>query len=271
GDGAPTTLTLGSTLTGADFDQFGGFFELGTSMDVSEKKVPYTSLGSLARDKCASDDPDFFDYLMQSEIEIALKDDMINQMLHAAWYAGAFEIPLPASFLGDVDLTEYGVEIIDIGISFLLPPILSSCNYEDLLVMGLGDLQVKASLVLFGSPLEVTAYASGQIVAEMVIQEKLTGNELGISLAQVLLFDIEVEDVSAGFEGAQGAVEELIGQFIAPDLFTSLGGDALGGIPLPSIPLDGFDDSIPSGTVLELSLQTIYRLGGRTVIAGDAQ
>lgn len=271
GDGEATTLTLSSVLSGADFDQFGGFLELGTQMEVSQKKVPYATLGSLARDKCGSPDADFFDYLMQSEIEIALKDDMINQMLYSAWYAGAFEIPLPVSFLGDVDLSEYGVEIIDVGISFLLPPILSSCNYDDILYMGLGDLKVTASLILFGSPLTVTAYASGIIAAEMVVIEGLDGNELGIELEDVVLFDVEVQDVSAGFEGAQGAVEELIGQFLAPDLLTSLGGDALGSIPIPSIPLDGFDESIPSGTTLSLSLQKIYRLGGRTVMAGNAQ
>ena len=86
-----------------------------------------------------------------------------------------------------------------------------------------------------------------------------------------MTFDVEIEDVQAGFEGAQGAVDELIGQFLGPELFAGLGGDLLGSFPLPSIPLDEFDASIPSGTELALKLAAIYRLGGRTVLAGFAE
>ncbi|MFT7624353.1 MAG: hypothetical protein ACI9WU_003540, partial [Myxococcota bacterium] len=55
------------------------------------------------------------------------------------------------------------------------------------------------------------------------------------------------------------------------DLFTGLAGEGLGGIPIPEIPLDGFTDSIPQGTTLSLDLQKVYRLGGRSVMAGNAK
>ncbi len=272
GDAPPAKLLLSTSLSAADFDQFGGFFELGSQItSVGGQPPPYATLGSLARDKCGKfGEPDFFDYLMQSELEIALKDDLINQMLHAAWYAGAFQIPLPKSALPDVDLSQYGVKMGDIGLSFLLPPILSSCNYDEKLLIGIGDMKVQASLELFGQELSITAYASAVIEAEMEVVDGPTTKTVGIALKEVGLFEVEVENVSAGFEGAQGAVEELIGQFLGPDLLTQLGSTALSGIPIPEIPLDGFSDSIPAGTVLKLDLTKVYRLGGRTVMAGNA-
>ena len=271
GDGPPSTLTLSSSLTGADFDQFGGFLELGTVVTAAGGGgVPYDTLGSLGRAKCMQDE-DFFDYLMQAELEIAIKDDMMNQLLHAAWHSGAFEFPLPQSLLGDVDVSEFGVVINDLSVSFMLPPVMSSCNFEDQPILGIGDVKVHASLSLFDQPLELTAFASAQIAAELVVKDNFDGSSIGIVLEDVLVFDVEVEDVSAGFEGAQGAVEELILQFLGPDIFTNLGNGALADFPLPSIPLDGFDESIPSGTVLELDLTKVYRLGGRTVAAGNAK
>lgn len=270
GDAPPSVLSLTSALTAADFDQFGGFLEMSTVISAGAKKVPYTTLGSLGRDGCFKDDY-FFDYLMQSEIEIALKDDMMNQMLHAIWYAGALEIPLGPSVLGDVDVSEYGVVIKDLSLSFLLPPIMSDCNFDGVSTMTLGDVKFTVDLDLFGNPLKVVAYMSAEIAAEMVVNEDLDGSTAGILLEDILIFGIEVEEVSQGFEGAQAAVEELIGGFIGPDLFTGLGAETLGGFPLPAIPLDGFSESIPSGTVLELSLTKIYRLGGRTVMAGNAK
>ena len=271
GDGPPVTINLTSTLTAADFDQFGGFLELSSSTTATPKGIPYNPIGSVGRANCLDTKPEFFDYLMAAEIEIALKDDMMNQMLFAAWYGGAFEMPLPASFLGDVDLTEYGVVLNDLTVSFMLPPVLSSCNFEENLILGIGDMKVHVSLVLFDQPLEITAFASGEILAELVVQEGLDGNTLGIALDEVILFDVEVEEVSAGFENAQAAVEELIDQFLAPDFLTSFGGEALGGIPIPSIPLDGFTDAVPKGTELTLDLKKVYRLGGRSVMAGNAK
>jgi hypothetical protein len=271
GDGPPMEIALTSKLSGADFDQFGGFFELAAGLTSGAKGVTYDTKGSLLRDSCASADPDFFDYLMQSEIEIALKDDAINQMLHAVWYAGALSYPLDASFLSDVDLSEYSVELIDVQMNMLLPPILSSCNYEEQLLVGFGDIEVVASLNLFGNPLVITAYASAEIAGELIMVETPNGNEVAINLDNILTFDIEVEDVDAGFEGAQGAVDELIGQFLGPELFEGLGSELFGSFPLPTIPLDAFDPSIPTSTQLALKLAAIYRLGGRTVLAGFAE
>jgi len=270
GDEPPTKLTLASKLTSADFDQFGGFFEMSTTVTSGAKKVPYETKGSLGRDGCA-DGADFFDYLMQSEIEMALKDDMLNQMLHAVWYAGGFEIPLPKNLLGDVDVQEYGVSINDLKLSFLLPPVLNDCNFEETLTMTIGDMEFVVDLLLFGQPLKVTAYASAEIAAEILVIDDLDGAKATILLEDMVYFGVEVGQVSMGFEGAQGAVEEMIQLYVGPDLFSSLGGQALGGFPLPSIPLDGFSDSIPAGTKLELSLKKVYRLGGRTVMAGNAQ
>ncbi len=272
GDGPPTTLTLATNLTAADFDQFGGFLEMSSTMSAQGGNgVPYETKGSLGRAKCLQE-TDFFDYLMQAELEIALKDDMLNQMLHAAWYSGAFEIPLPQSILGDVDLQEYGVVINDLSLSFLLPPIISSCNFEEQMWLGLGDIKVNVSLLLFDNPLELTAFASARIAAEMaVVEDPVDGPTLGIELGEIVTFDIEVEELNAGFEGAQAAVEELLLQFLGPDIFTNLAGDSLGGIPIPEIPLDGFTDAVPKGTTLSLDLKKVYRLGGRSVLAGNAK
>ena len=73
----------------------------------------------------------------------------------------------------------------------------------------------------------------------MEIVEGVDENTIGIALNEIALFEVEVEDVF-GFEGAQAAVEDLIGQFLGPNIFDQLGATALSGIPIPSIPLDGF-------------------------------
>ena len=271
GDQPPTTVDLKTKLTKSNFNQFGGFLELSTTVTTSQKGIPYNPLGSVGRANCLDTKVEFFDYLMQGELEIALKDDMINQVLFAAWYAGAFEIPLDQSILGDIDLGEFGVQLLDVSLSFMLPPVLSSCNYDQTLTMSIGDLRVHVSILLFGQPLEVDIFTSAVTAAELTIVEGVTGPEMAIEMTDVLFMGTEVGQLQVGTENAQGALEELMSQYLVPDFFTDLGGQALGSFPIPSIPLDGFSPAIPTGTAIELFLTKFYRLGGRSIMAGVAQ
>ena len=54
-------------------------------------------------------------------------------------------------------------------------------------------------------------------------------------------------------------------------MLDGLGGDALGGIPLPSIDLSGAFDGIPDGTVIAIAVDTVEHEEGNTIVSGDLQ
>jgi len=269
--GPPTTLKFIAKLSGADFDETGGYFDVGASLTPFAKKTPHMAPGSVLRKGCGGSSG-AFSFLKQGQIEFAINDDLANQALFALWWGGAFEGAAPASVTGGVDLSEYEVDVKALDVSFMLPPVISDCDPGKGLVLGLGDIKIDASVEIFGvQTVDLTAWASVRVAVKAVVQSGAAGKEVGLKLGKLLFTGVEMDTLPEDMAGVKPALEFLILEHVIPPMLDDLGGGVLAAIPVPEIPLDGFSAAIPAGTAVSLDLKSVYRKGGRTVLSGDAE
>ncbi|MGM0575858.1 MAG: hypothetical protein ACQEXJ_09035 [Myxococcota bacterium] len=228
------------------------------------KVTPYDNLGALARGGCGSG----YQKLIVPKadpLELVLSDDTLNELLYAAWNGGLLEVDVPPEMLSDVDLGEYGITDLDISLSGMLQPTLSDCNPDSEQEVHIGDLRVDASLNLLGQPMDVVMYASFIAGVDILVQD----GELGVSLTSVKSLESEVTVLQDGLVGSEDMIADLINENLVPSLLDAMGGETLGGFPLPEIDLGAAVDGLPAGTVIAIDPQSITRQGGNTIVGGD--
>ena len=179
------------------------------------------------------------------------------------------EFDVPPSLLGDVDLTAFGAENLDIHVSAMLAPVISSCGGEGP-KLHIGDLRIDASLNLFGTPMDVVMFASFTAGVEMSIED----GQLGLVLQDIEDLQSQIAIQQEDLIGSEALIASLLDDTLVPGLLDALGGGALGAFPLPEVPLT--DDllglpagSIPPGTALGINPTGISQTGGNSYIEGE--
>jgi len=293
GDQIPETLggALESLAFNADF-KFGPFFEGGPQgtiafqtgfedtywtddggvlrlwgAGVSPKSNNKPVLGSLLRDACMSGGVESLQLPMESALQIAVSDDLFNQILFAAWRTGVFTMPLPPDLAPQSSLNEFGISDLVVDVDLLLPPIITSCNPNDHIFLQIGDINVHATLNLFDQPVELDIYASAEAYVDMVATEEGFGIEIGDFTKLSTQVVIENESLS----GASDLIEQLLGDNVVPNLFAGLTESAIGGFPIPAFDLSGLADGIPPGTELAIDVENVSRNQGWTVATGGVK
>ena len=241
--------------------------ELGLRAGVyAPKATPYDNLGALGRGGCGSGQQTMI-VPGDGPIELVFPDDTLNELLYAAWNGGLLEFDVPPSLLGDVDLSTFGVSEIDIRVSGMLAPAISDCNATNSLTVHIGDLRIDADLTIFGTPLAVVMYAALEADVTLVAEDGQIGLQIG-DIEEVYT-EVTVDDDSLlSFEAV---IDDLIQENLVPALLGSLGGDALGGFPLPEIDLSTSLEGLPPGTGIAIAPQGVTRSGGNSIITGDLQ
>jgi hypothetical protein len=271
GTGPSTLVTLQTSLNSATFDTLGGALGFVTRVS-SEKGVSYDSPGSLARATCLGNAPDDFAFYELYEMELALFDDMLNQLLYAVWYGGSLEFSLGESELsGSAELATYGITNFLVDVSFMLPPVLTDCTPDDKYRLQVGDIHIHASLVFSGLPLEFDAYASTSAQVAMSVDNSGASPALQFSVTTLDIADLEVTDVSAGGPAAKFALTELIQITLMPMIFEMLTEGFVTSIPVPAIELDSIADELPPGAGFHINGKSVYRHSGYTVLSGDVE
>jgi hypothetical protein len=246
------TLQLGS---GLDYLQFAGpegsgHGDLGlyTQVYPSDRaaSIPADARGSIRR---GGERPGFDDLYA---FGLGLKDDLINQVLWAAWYGGALDIPDAGDLIGQ--------DLGDISLSFeaLSPPVVMpgpGAPGHDIEV-GIGDAFIEASV---GIPdmgtLHLSMFLSAIIGGSMDLDP--TTNELIISLDNTNP-QVWVEITEIGEPAIQGEMSVLFTEVlraIVPRLLTTV----VGSIPLPTFDVGGLA-GLPVSEVWELSNGDIERV-----------
>jgi hypothetical protein len=230
---------------------------------TSTKAVPYENLGVPGRIGCQAK-PQGLVVLKNDPLELALQDDVLNQLLHAAWYGGLIEFPVPPSMLGGLDLTQYGVTDLDLKLSAMLAPTVSDCNPGQTLDAHIGDLRVDAKLKLFGQPMDVVVYAT--ITAGVTVSA--TEGAIGISLSELKTSELQVDVLQENLISSEAVLGGLIEENLIGALVGQLTGTALGSFPLPSIDLSGAVAGLPAGTGIAINPNKVTRVDGNSVIGG---
>lgn len=268
GSGKPVPVTLRAVLSSARFDTSGADIGL-TATALAPKAIPYQPLGSLARSACLLPSEPPFHFIEMNELEFALFDDLVNQVLYSVWYGGALEITLgEADLPPGTPLDQYGVANLVLDVSFLLPPVLTSCTPMEKFKAQVGDVHVHASMTLMGQPIEMDAYASAEAELLIDVQNTPAGAELAFGIQNIDIIEIEVESVSGGMAGAKYALAALIEDTLLPMLFEGFTGGPIASFPIPEIDLGSLGTGLPQGTTFSLEARQIYRNLGHTVVSG---
>jgi len=261
--GKAVKVTLKTGLETTFWTEDGGTFRMWAAA-TTPKKVSHSVLGTLRRDGCGSGSENLA--LSQDEaLQIALGDDMMNQILFSIWWGGGLKFPIPASLLAGQDLTQFGVTDLALELDFLLPPIVSACNQYNDVLLQIGDIAIHVTMKLFDQPVELDLFASMEAYLDFVADSK----GLGLEVADIKDLKTEVVVNTAGFGTVEQLVDNLVGDQLTPLIFGQLGDGALAGFPLPEIDLGGLADGVPEGTVIAINPKNVDRDKGWTVIGGE--
>jgi hypothetical protein len=254
----------------------GGVFGLRAWATPTTREVPAglpfdTNLGVPLRIGCGIS-PQNMVIPKAAPLEIVFPDDTINQILRAAWWGGLLDFTAGPSLLAGVDLTQYGVTNLNLLISGLLPPVASDCGPNQDLRLYVGDLEITASLDLFGQPLDAIIYVSFE--APISLGANPVSNDIEIVIQAVENVEIEVAVTQESMLGAQPALKTLLETELVPSLGALLGnGQALAAFPLPDIDLSSSLGQPPGTSVIRIvpySDPTLpdERQAGNTVLYG---
>ena len=256
-EGAAVPVAVRTDFAYTDFAPGGGMLAFRAGAFPEAIITPYEVVGAPARVGCDGSGEALV-VLGEAPLEVTLTDDTINTILLAAWQGGFLEFIAPASLFGDFDLSAFGITDLEATVSGMLPPSISNCNDAGEPLMTIGDIKLLASMNFSGEPLDLEIYAS--LVAEFNLSA--ANGEIGFGLGEISVVELELTALQDSQIGLEPLVAALLQEQALPGLLEGLQGDALGGIPLPSISL--------SDTNPDLAL-TIYpidvvRVGGDNVV-----
>ncbi len=226
------------------------------------KVTPYTNDGIPGRENCGSGTQTLVIPELRT-LELSIADDMLNQLLFAAWRGGLLEFPVPASWLQGVDLGRFGITNLTMSVSGMLAPTASDCAGNGL-EAHIGDVKINASMKLFGQPVSFVVYASAFAGLELF----LDGNEVALRLSGVNRAETEVEVLNSDLIALEPVIADLVKAQVIDGLVEQLGGNELGAFPLPDIDLSGAISGLPAGTGIRIVPETLYRQGGNTITGG---
>jgi hypothetical protein len=238
----------------------------------SAQKVVHNPLGSIGRGSCAGPEAEPFVISTDQEVSVALSDDLLNQLLFAVWWGGALNLTLDEAVLGDLsgELDGYGISEATIELDFFLAPMLSDCNGEKVLRLGLGDLYIQAQFKMLGQPLTMGIFATAAGDASISLVQSDSGQmEFGVTVEEISLFDYEIVAITEGFEELVPIVEELLAGETLTESLASIAGQSLGGLVLPKIDLGGIVPGVAPGTSLAIYPVALERLFGFTELAAE--
>jgi len=270
--GVPTNLTLQTRYS--YFDASPGGIEMHFNTRAwSLKKVTHNPLGSLGRGKCAGPDAPAFVLSEDSEVSVAIGDDMLNQILFAAWWGGALNMSVPQSALESLagTLSGYGISELSVDLDFFLSPMLSDCNPDKALRFGVGDLYLQAKLKMLGIPITVGAFVMVMGDAEIELVEDGGAATFSLTIDQIGLFDYEVVSVTEGYEDLVPIIDELVQSGVVEGALAGIAGQSFGGIELPEIDLSDAVPGVPAGTKISVHPESLSRVAGFTELEGTMQ
>lgn len=242
--------------------QGGAFIERGGGY-TDTVVTPYENLGIPDRAGCGVT-PQTLTLPREAPLEIALTDDLLNQILFAGWRGGLLEFPVGPELLGDVNFDLFGITDLELTLSGMLAPTASDCGPQGELIAHLGDLRINGSMKLQGDPLTFIAYVSCDLALEVGASE--TGIALDITGVSAIDSELTINEPEQ-FE-AEPLLKSVLQNALGDALVGALAGGGLGSIPLPTIDLSDALGLPPGSALIEIQPQTATRIDGTTIIGG---
>lgn len=264
----PIAVTVAVSPTDLAFTPQGATIGLGVGITVPKGVPSLEAVGSLARDGCFAGSPPSFVAPHDAPIVLAVHDDVINQLLFAAWWGGATHVDIPPSLLGALGTSE-GIEKLSLKLAPLLPPVLTGCTPKGFLQLQLGDAGVSIDFELNGAPGGAEIFVSAALTANVVATPGPDGTvNLGIEILSLDVFDFQVMSASGFLVGSEPLIEVLVGTVVVDVIADKIAGGFAQSFPVPKFDLSKVLDTLPAGTSIGFAPKSLGRDGGYTVLSG---
>ncbi|MCO4760466.1 MAG: hypothetical protein KC502_03135 [Myxococcales bacterium] len=271
GNGPPVKVTLVSEVKTLSFTPDGALLKTDASF-VAPKGTKHTILGAISRAGCIGKSPDKFTIDKKQAMQIALHDDLINQLLYAIWYGGAMTMTVPGSELAKGQSSMgFDLEKGSMEVDLLLPPILEACNMAkpEMVRLQIGDIFTTVR-VPFGSD-ELALYMASSIDAPAEIS--FGPDDKGVPTVTVTpgkspTMLVELTDISKTFTAQKAAFSKIIKDAVAKQLAkgSPLGKSIVVPMPPTETDLSSLAPSIPKGTKTKMVIKGVARKGGYTAL-----
>ena len=244
---------------GGAFVERGGAYADGVSPDDGDH-----DLGVPLRNRCGQGRA-MVPLPKRAAIELSLGDDLLNQVLYAAWRGGWLEVDAGSELFGETDLSNVGVTDLQLKVSGLLAPTISDCNSDGSLRAHLGDLQVEGGLLFEGDPLTFTAY----VTLITGVEVGIAGDGIGVGFGSIESIEIEINIHQDALIPLETLLRSLLETALRQTLEDALAAGGLISIPLPEIDLSGAVGLPPGSAVIDITPEAVERVDGFTVISAD--
>lgn len=265
----PITVTLDAKVSGIYFKVGGSTVHL-SGAALLAKGNTVDSKGVARRTDCMTGIP-AHSFNMLKEAEMAISDDFLNQLLFAVWWSGLLEMDVGAEMLGGGSFEEFGIKDLSIKLKALRAPVVSDCK-DGHFEMRIGDLELKASMNMFGQDTDVTLYASAAVGLDV---DAVLESEAGVSTSKLVLgvteikwVKVELATVSENLVGSEDGLRLIIRDQLMPVLLEQVTNGLMASIPIPIIDLSTL---VPGGApiLLRLEVQEAGHEYGFSVLGGE--
>ena len=232
------TLNIFSGMSNAEFSgpSGAGYGTLGlyTQVYPSDRGdgIPESALGSIMRsNEAPAFGPNY-------PVGVGISDNTLNQIMWAIWYGGAFELPDIVSLAPGAN-----IEGVELGMSAVLPPVVMPGRNGNDVEIGLGDLELTASLNLAqalgietpaAQTIDVRLYLSAIMGASFNYDP--VNHAIQIEIDGDPTIAVEVVDMSqSAYEAEISQLMSSIMALVIPELL----GNVLSSFPIPEFDLGG--------------------------------
>jgi len=274
----PVELSLVASLRELIFDHTGVEVRLDAAV-LAPKNINKNPLGSIGRASCLKWVPENFVMDKEKFAIMAIHDDLINEVLFAAWWSGLLDMQLPVDqFIDPTMLQDFGINSLeDLGIKditarteFFLPPIITSCNdqFDKQLQMQIGDLYVELNMKLLSEPVTMGMFVSAAAEATIQIVDNNGSQELSLGIGKIDPIVAQMTYISDNLKGAEVLMTMIIQGVLLPQLLDGFANNVLTSFPLPEIDVSGFSSFLPPNIVWKFVVDKFWReLGFNAMIA----
>lgn len=266
----PASIQLVSKLMTLKFSGIGGLVLLDMGFSAV-KGTTHNVLGAIARSGCIGTVEDAFAIDQGQRMQLAMHDDVINQLLYAIWYAGALKMDkmdLKALAGSGATGSPFPLDGATLDLDFFLQPVLETCGQTDPMKMRIqiGDLFAQANLPL-GNPLSLGFFASLDLGATMALVTSPEGKQqLSIAIDPKIEYQFELASITKSYENTKKVFEDMITKLLTDQLAKGLPGLDKVALDLPSLDLGGLLPGLPAGAKIGLKVKKVARAGGFTSI-----
>lgn len=266
GSGPPTPLKIGVQFEELLCSYDGISIEVNASV-LAPKTITHQPLGVLMRDNCLGTEATPFQMPKQLELSLALAADLLNEALYSIWNGGAITLNLTAADLASLDVTQYGIENLEIATDLNYAPFIQTCGTGTKLMLQLGDAFIHAKFFMMNMNWDIQMYLFLALDVDVQVGLDEEGNTaIMIVLGDFQVAEVEITEVGSEIRGKEGIVVSLFKDTLLGEIKKSLGEGIA--FALPSIDLSSLSDQIPEGISINIEPQKVGLDTGFLVIGG---